>query len=59
MAFDATSVSLFSPWPDWLEWKPNRVWGYDFTHFTRAQRAAIAILDIVLRNVAISTMAGG
>jgi putative transposase len=38
-----------TPWPDWLEWKPNRVWGYDFTHFTRARRAAIAILDIVSR----------
>ena len=25
-----------TPWPDWLEWKPNRVWAYDFTHFTRA-----------------------
>jgi putative transposase len=37
------------PWPDWLEWKPNRVWGYDFTHFTRARRAAVAILDIVSR----------
>lgn len=36
-------------WPDWLEWKPNRVWGYDFTHFTRARCAAIAILDIVSR----------
>jgi putative transposase len=19
-----------APWPDWLEWKPNRVWAYDF-----------------------------
>jgi putative transposase len=38
-----------SPWPDWLEWKPNRVWGYDFTHFTRARRAVVAILDIVSR----------
>ena len=37
------------PWPDWLEWKPNRIWGYDFTHFTRAGRVAIAILDIVSR----------
>jgi putative transposase len=18
------------PWPDWLEWKPNRIWAYDF-----------------------------
>jgi hypothetical protein len=24
------------PWPDWLEWKPNRVWAYDFTHWTHA-----------------------
>lgn len=38
-----------APWPDWLEWKPNRIWAYDFTHFTRARRAAIAILDMVSR----------
>lgn len=38
-----------TPWPEWLEWKPNRVWGYDFTHFTRAGVAAVAILDIVSR----------
>jgi len=38
-----------SPWPPWLEWKPNRIWAYDFTHFTRARRAAIAILDMVSR----------
>ena len=37
------------PWPDWLEWKPNRIWGYDFTHFTRADRAVVAILDVVSR----------
>ncbi|WP_448073528.1 integrase core domain-containing protein [Georgenia yuyongxinii] len=37
------------PWPDWLEWAPNRIWGYDFTHFPRANRAAIAIIDIVSR----------
>ena len=36
-------------WPDWLEWKPNRVWGYDFTCWTRAGVASIAILDIVSR----------
>lgn len=36
-------------WPPWLEWKPNRVWGYDFTHFPRARRVAIAILDLVSR----------
>jgi transposase InsO family protein len=38
-----------TPWPDWLEWKPNRVWAYDFTHFTRARRAAVAVLDVVSR----------
>jgi len=38
-----------TPWPDWLEWKPNRVWAYDFSHFTRARRAALAIIDVVSR----------
>ena len=38
-----------APWPDWLEWKPNRIWAWDFTHFTRARRAAVAILDVVSR----------
>lgn len=37
------------PWPDWLQWVPDRIWGYDFTHFPRAGRAAVAILDIVSR----------
>ncbi len=38
-----------SPWPDWLTWKPNSIWAYDFTHWSRAQRASIAILDVVSR----------
>ncbi len=38
-----------APWPDWLEWKPSRVWACDFTHWTRAGRASIAILDLVSR----------
>jgi hypothetical protein len=37
------------PWPDWLEWKPNSIWACDFTHWTRARRASIAILDVVSR----------
>ena len=37
------------PFPDWLEWKPGRVWAYDFTHFTRARRCAVAIMDLVSR----------
>ena len=32
-----------------MEWKPNRIWAYDFTHFTRAKRCAIAVLDMVSR----------
>ncbi|HZA73548.1 MAG TPA: integrase core domain-containing protein [Propionibacteriaceae bacterium] len=36
-------------WPDWLEWKPNRVRAYDFTHWPRADRVSIAILDMVSR----------
>jgi putative transposase len=38
-----------APWPDWVAWKPNTIWCYDFTHFTRAGRVAVAVLDIVSR----------
>ncbi|HSV66687.1 MAG TPA: integrase core domain-containing protein [Mycobacteriales bacterium] len=38
-----------TPWPDWLGWKPHRVWAYDFTHLPGARRAAIAILEVVSR----------
>jgi transposase InsO family protein len=37
------------PWPDWVEYRPCQVWGHDFTHFTRARRVAIAVLDLVSR----------
>lgn len=37
------------PWPDWVELLPNQVWGHDFTHFPRAGRVAIAVLDLVSR----------
>jgi transposase InsO family protein len=36
-------------WPAWLTWAPNRIWCYDFTHFTRAKRCAVAVLDVVSR----------
>jgi len=39
---------LRSPWPDWLQEKPNRVWAYDVTHISGAA-AVIAILDVVSR----------
>ena len=38
-----------APWPDWVIWKPNTIWCYDFTHFTLARRVAIAIIDVVSR----------
>jgi transposase InsO family protein len=38
-----------APWPEWIVWKPNSVWCYDFTHFTRAKRVAVAVLDVVSR----------
>jgi hypothetical protein len=38
-----------TPWPDWLVWEPNRIWIWDVTHFTRAKRAAFAIVDVVSR----------
>jgi putative transposase len=37
------------PWPDWLIWKPNHCWAYDFSHLTRARRAAEVVLDLVSR----------
>ncbi len=45
----AREPAIRAPWPDWIEWKPGRVWCYDFTHFTRARRVAIAVLDVVSR----------
>src|SRR5215207_6821501 len=38
-----------APWPEWIDWKPGRVWCYDFTHFTRARRVAVAVMDVVSR----------
>lgn len=38
-----------APWPEWVAWKPNVIWCYDFTHFSRAKRVAVAVLDIVSR----------
>jgi len=38
-----------TPWPDWVEYRPCQVWCHDFTHFARAGRVAIAVLDLVSR----------
>ena len=43
----ARTPSVKKPWPDWLEWVPNRIWIYDATHFTRARR--VVFVDMVSR----------
>ena len=37
------------PWPDWLVWKPNRIWCWDSTHWPRARLYSFAIVDVVSR----------
>lgn len=38
-----------APWPEWVSYRPNQVWGYDLTTFTAADTQALAILDLVSR----------
>lgn len=45
----AREPAVRAPWPDWVTWKPNVIWCYDFTHFTRAKRVAVAVIDVVSR----------
>ena len=45
----AREPAIRAPWPEWIVWKPNSVWCYDFTHFPRARRVAVAVLDVVSR----------
>ena len=37
------------PWPEWVDYRPCQVWGYDFSEFPRARTSALAILDLVSR----------
>jgi transposase InsO family protein len=37
------------PWPEWVEYRPCQVWGYDFSEFPAARTSALAILDLVSR----------
>jgi putative transposase len=48
-AVPAREPLVRAPWPDWVVWKPNSIWCYDFTHFTRAHRVAVAVMDVVSR----------
>jgi transposase InsO family protein len=45
----AREPAVRAPWPEWVAWKPNHIWCYDFTHFTRARRVAVAVMDVVSR----------
>jgi putative transposase len=45
----AREPAVRAPWPDWVAWKPNTIWCYDFTHFSRARRVAVAVMDVVSR----------
>jgi putative transposase len=45
----AREKTLKRPWPDWVEYKPLQVWGYDFSAFPAAGTSALAILDLVSR----------
>lgn len=36
-------------WPEWAELVPGVILIYDFTHFTRAGRCAVAVIDVVSR----------
>ena len=45
----AREKTLKRPWPEWVEYRPNQVWGYDFSEFPRAGTSALAILDLVSR----------
>jgi transposase InsO family protein len=38
-----------TPWPEWVEYRPNQVWGYDFSAFPATGTSALAILDLVSR----------
>jgi putative transposase len=41
--------SVRKPFPDWVEYRPNQIWIYDTTHFTRAGVAVTVIEDLVSR----------
>ena len=43
------SRSEAKPWPDWVDYAPLQVWGYDFSAFPAAGTSALAILDLVSR----------
>jgi putative transposase len=45
----AREPQVRAPWPDWVQYRPNQVWGYDLTAFAAARTQALAIVDLVSR----------
>ena len=41
--------SVRQPFPEWVDYRPNQIWIYDTTHFTRAGVAVTVIEDLVSR----------
>jgi putative transposase len=41
--------SVRKPFPDWVEYRPNQIWIYDTTHFTRSKTAVLIVEDLVSR----------
>lgn len=42
-------TSVRKPFPEWVEYRPNQIWIYDTTHFTRARSALTVVEDLVSR----------
>jgi putative transposase len=45
----AREPAVKAPWPAWVQYRPNQVWGYDLTAFAAARTHALAIVDLVSR----------
>ncbi len=41
--------SVRKPFPDWVDYRPNSIWIYDTTHFTRAKVAVTVVEDLISR----------
>jgi len=41
--------SVRKPFPEWVEYRPNQIWIYDTTHFTRARSCLTVVEDLVSR----------
>ena len=41
--------SVRRPFPDWVDYRPNHIWIYDTSHFTRAGVAVTVVEDLVSR----------